>query len=104
MPCLIGCLALLAPRVAIVLVAIFSQYLHQAYQNILWPVLGFFFAPMTTLAYAWAWHHGNGSIHGLGLVIVVLAVLADLGLLGGGTSKTRRTIQSRRVNVRVRRH
>jgi hypothetical protein len=85
MPCLVGCLALFMPRLAIVLVAIFSDYLGQAYNhNILWPVLGFFFLPLTTLAYAWAWHQGGGSVSGIGLIVTVLAVLCDLGLIGTG--------------------
>jgi hypothetical protein len=90
MPCIIGCLALFTPRLALVLVWLFSNYLGETYQTFLWPLLGFFFLPLTTLAYAWAWHYGNGSVNGLGLVIVVLAVLIDLGLLGTGESSRRR--------------
>ncbi|HLJ93138.1 MAG TPA: hypothetical protein VKU02_08100 [Gemmataceae bacterium] len=94
MPCLIGCLALSMPRLALFLVWIFSDYLNTAYQTVLWPLLGFFFMPLTTLAYAWAWHQGNGSVAGFGLVVVVIAVLIDLGLLGTGES-SRRTIRVR---------
>ena len=86
MPCLLGCAALLFPRLIIVLTVIFSDYIGQAYQTILWPLLGFIFLPLTTLAYAWAWHYGNGSVNGLGLVAVVIAVFIDLGLLGGCAS------------------
>jgi hypothetical protein len=89
MPCLIGCLALLTPRLAIVLVVIFSDYIGEAYKTMLWPVLGFFFMPLTTLAYAWAWHQGNGSVQGVGLVAVVIAVLIDLGIVGGNASHER---------------
>jgi hypothetical protein len=70
------------PRLALVLVWLFSDYLGTAYQTTIWPLLGFIFMPLTTLAYAWAWHFGNGSVAGIGLVVVVLAVLIDLGLLG----------------------
>jgi hypothetical protein len=85
MPCLIGCVALFMPRLAIILVAIFSDYLGEAYDHkILWPVLGFLFLPLTTLAYAWAWHQGGGTISGIGLIVVILAILCDLGLLGSG--------------------
>jgi hypothetical protein len=42
MPCLIGCLALSAPRFAIVLVVLFSDFIGRAYQTTLWPLLGFF--------------------------------------------------------------
>jgi hypothetical protein len=95
MPCIVGCLALAVPRLMIVLVALFSDYLGRAYESWVWPVLGFFFLPLTTLAYAWAWHYGEGSVSGIGLVVVVLAVLIDLGLLGSGES-SRRSYQSRR--------
>jgi len=90
MPCVIGCLALFVPRLVIILVAIFSDYLSTAYESWVWPVLGFFFLPLTTLAYAWAWHHGGGSVSDIGLVVVVLAVLIDLGLLGSGEHSRRR--------------
>ena len=89
MPCLVGLLALFTPRLAIILVVIFSDYLGQAYQTVLWPLLGFLFMPTTTLAYAWA-INARGSVSGLGLVIVVLAVLIDLGLLGTGAKSGRR--------------
>lgn len=90
MPCLVGCLALMAPRIAIFLMVIFSDYLGKAYETLIWPLLGFFFLPLTTLAYAWAWHFGNGSIEGAGIVAIVLAVLIDLGLMGGSGSSGRR--------------
>jgi hypothetical protein len=90
MPCFVGCLALMLPRLTLVLVALFSNYISQAYESWVWPVLGFFFLPLTTLAYAWAWHFGEGSVSGIGLVVVVLAVLIDLGLLGSGESSRRK--------------
>ncbi|MBT8486609.1 MAG: hypothetical protein HKO59_11930 [Phycisphaerales bacterium] len=85
MPLIVGCLALFTPRLAIVLVVLFSDYIGQAYETILWPLLGFFVMPLTTLAYAWAINSG-GSVSGFRLVVVVLAVLVDLGLLGTGAS------------------
>lgn len=59
-------------------------------------MLGFFFLPYTTLAYAWA-INSAGSVQGIYLVVVVLAVLLDLGTLGGGGATTRtRTVVVRR--------
>jgi hypothetical protein len=83
MPCFLGCAALFVPRLVLVLVWLFSGYLGRAYDSVLWPLLGFFFMPLTTLAYAFAMN-AAGSVSGLYLVIVVLAVLVDLGLIGGG--------------------
>jgi hypothetical protein len=88
MACLVGCLALFTPRLAIVLVVIFSDYIGQAYQSVLWPFVGFIFMPLTTLAYAWA-IHSRGSVEGLHLAVVVVAVLLDLGLVGGSARASR---------------
>jgi hypothetical protein len=76
------------PRVAIVLVVIFSDYIGRAYETTLWPLLGFFFLPLTTLAYAWAMNN-YGSVSGFPLIIVVIAVLIDLGLCGTGAASRR---------------
>ena len=85
MPCLVGCLALSAPRFAILLVVIFSDYIGRAFESALWPFLGFLFMPLTTLAYAWA-VNSRGSVQGFHLAVVVVAVLMDLGLVGGSAS------------------
>lgn len=84
MPCLLGCLALAVPRVVIVLVFIFSDYLEHAYVTAVWPLLGFIFFPTATLAYAFAINQ-NYSLTGIYMVIFVIAVLIDLGLIGSGS-------------------
>ena len=89
MACLLGCIALGAPRLTIVLVVIFSNYIGRAFETTVWPLLGFFLMPMTTLAYAWA-INSRGSVEGLQLVVVVLAVLMDLGLIGGSARSGRK--------------
>ena len=88
MHCLVGCIALATPRVAIVLLVIFSDYIGRAYDNLIWPLLGFMFMPTTTLAYAWA-INGRGSVDGIHLVVVIVAVLIDLGLIGGSARARR---------------
>ena len=89
MPFIVGCLALSAPRFAIVLVVLFSGYIGRAYETALWPFLGFLFMPLTTLAYAWA-INSHGSVEGIHLVVVVIAVLMDMGVIGGSASQRRR--------------
>jgi hypothetical protein len=84
-PFVVGCLALSAPRFAIVLVWLFSNYIGRAYQTVLWPFLGFLFMPLTMLAYAFA-INSHGSVEGMYTVVVVVAVLIDLGLVGGSAS------------------
>ena len=58
---------------------------------LLWPLLGFFFLPYTTLAYAWAVNSSpTHSLHGLGLVVFIVAILVDVGVIGGGAKAKRR--------------
>ncbi len=88
MPCLIALFALFFPRVTIVLVVIFSDYIGQACQTVIWPLLGFFFMPLTTLTYAWA-INANGSVSGVYLFFIIVAALIDLGTNGGSASHSR---------------
>ncbi len=90
MPCLIALLALSAPRIVLLVLYLASRYLHDVYHQQLWLILGFIFMPLTTLAYAWAWHTGGGTVQGIGLIAVVIAVLIDLGITGGAARSKRR--------------
>ena len=88
MPCLLVVLALLTPRLALVLLWLFGTVLQTAYGTILWPLLGFFFMPLLTIAYAYAVTTGGG-VQGIWLVIVIVAALIDLGVIGGSRWKKR---------------
>jgi len=83
MPCLVAGVAFFFPRLAIILLVVFSDYIGEAFGGVLWPLLGFIFLPYTTLVYAWT-IHSNGSVDGLYVVALIVAILADLGSLGGG--------------------
>ena len=89
MPCLVAIFAFCTPRFVLFLVWLFSHYLDRAYQSILWPLLGFFFMPLTTLAYAYA-INSNGSVTGAYIFLVLLAALVDLGILGSSEHSRRR--------------
>ena len=82
-----GCLFLICflafPRVALLLLFFFSNYLDRAYHGLLLPLLGFFFLPLTTLAYAWMVNSGQPTA-GINLLLLIVAVVIDLGGLGGG--------------------
>jgi hypothetical protein len=90
MPCLLGVLAFFTPRIVLALLWLFGGgYLGRAYQTVIWPVLGFLVMPLTTLAYAFGMN-SNGSVSGFYLVLVVIAVLVDLGIIGGGEASRRK--------------
>jgi hypothetical protein len=83
MPCLVLVLLLAFPRIALLLIFFTSNYLQRAYQGLLLPLLGFLFLPLTTLAYAWM-VNTRQAIAGINLVILIIAVVIDLGGLSGG--------------------
>lgn len=88
MPCLLALGSLFAPRIILVLIWMFSDYLN-VFESMLWPIAGFMFLPLTTLGYAWAWHTGDGAISGIGTAAIVCAVLIDMSMLMGGSRGTR---------------
>lgn len=83
MPCLVLILLVAFPRIALVLLFLFSNYLQRAYHGLIVPLVGFLFLPLTTLAYAWMMNSGL-PVAGVNLLILILAVAIDLGGLGGG--------------------
>jgi hypothetical protein len=89
MPCLLVLAVLAFPRVVLVCMYLLSNYLQRAYENILIPVLGFFFLPVTTIVYAWL-VNTKSPLEGINLLYLIVAVLIDAGGLGGGEWHRRR--------------
>jgi hypothetical protein len=89
MPCLLVLVILAFPRVVLVLMWLFSNYLQRAYDNILIPLLGFIFLPITTIVYAWM-VNSHMALQGTNLLFLIVAVLIDAGGLGGGEWHRRR--------------
>lgn len=89
MPCLLLILALAFPRVVLLAMFFLSNYLEKAYHGILIPLLGFIFLPITTIVYAWLVNNGY-AMDGLNLIWILIAVLIDLGSLGGSGGYHRR--------------
>ncbi|MFY9691772.1 MAG: hypothetical protein WA369_13005 [Candidatus Acidiferrales bacterium] len=89
MGCLLLILFLAFPRIALLLLYFFTNYLQRAYHQLLVPLLGFIFLPLTTLAYAWMVNTGRPTV-GVNLIILLVAVVIDLGGLGGGAFSRRR--------------
>ena len=88
MCCVLAILAFFGPRLALFLLAVFTTYLNRAFDTFLIPFLGFVFLPWTTIAYAIA-QNELGGLNGIGLLVVILGVLADVGVLGGGARQRR---------------
>ena len=89
MPCLIALLMIAFPRVAIALLYLLTSFFERAHLGLLILILGFLFLPLTTLVYSWILNTGH-TLDGVYLVALVISVLADIGLLGGGEWHRRR--------------
>src|SRR5438105_133512 len=89
MPCFLVIIALFLPRVALLLIWLLTGWLGKAYETVLWPLLGFFFMPYTTLAYMAAMLNNNQQINNGWLVLLIVAVIVDLGHYGESARHSR---------------
>lgn len=81
MGCLIPLLALISPRLAFVVVWLFTGRVGDAFDNLLLPVFGLLFVPWTTLVYVFV---APGDVTGIDWVWLGVALVADIGSWGSG--------------------
>ena len=76
MPLIIALLALFTPRLVIVLLWLFTNWLDGLFTSSLWPVLGFIFLPTTLLWYTAVqyWFGGVWSVWPIVGLVVALAI------------------------------
>lgn len=90
MGCLIALLALFTPRVALLVMWIWTPYVSRAFHGgFLWPFLGLLFLPFTTIIYS-AVYSPRAGVTGIAWLWVVLGVLLDIAWHGGGAKKARK--------------
>ena len=79
MPCFILAIALVAPRLGMVLLWLFSHWFDGIFNTLLWPILGFIFLPTTLLWYTAVQHWYGGVWSGFVPVAgLIVAILIDL--------------------------
>ena len=84
--CLTALAALVSPRLALVLVWLFSDWLTVSIESGWLGLVGFLLLPWTTLVWAVTYVALDG-VSGLGWFVVALAFLGDLGAYGGANSR-----------------
>ncbi|HEY7391687.1 MAG TPA: hypothetical protein VH640_24440 [Bryobacteraceae bacterium] len=89
MACLLVLIVVFFPRVVLVVLFLTSNYLQRVYDHqLLIPVLGFIFLPLTTLVYAWE-VNSHMALGGVNLIILIVAVIIDVGGWGGAYGRRR---------------
>jgi hypothetical protein len=92
--CLVALAAMLSPRLAIFLVWLFSDRMSNAFNSFWIALLGFFFLPWTTLAWAVAYAPRAG-VTGFGWFIVIFAFIVDVGThVGAAQARQRRRAEA----------
>jgi hypothetical protein len=82
--CIVVLAAALSPRLAIFLLWLFDNARMDAAFNSFWvPLIGFFFLPWTTLAWAVAYAPVRG-VSGFGWFLVIFAFVVDVTTYTGG--------------------
>ena len=89
MPCLIGIIALAAPRLAIVILWFFTNWFKGLFDTVLWPILGFVFLPTTFLWYTAVQHWWAGQWTLWPVVGLVVALMIDLSPASGRRARER---------------
>lgn len=90
--CLFAIVLAGAPRVALLFWWFFdTRYVNAAFNNLIWPLLGFLFLPWTTLMYVVVYPGGLSLVN---WVFLGLALVIDLGTYGGGGREGRRRYSS----------
>jgi hypothetical protein len=86
MPCLLAILIVMFPRVAIVLLYFFTNFFTHVYSSVIIPLLGFIFLPLTLIAYTYL-VNTHLPMNITSFVILFIAVILDLGLVGGAARR-----------------
>ncbi len=91
MPFFLALLGFFFPRVVLFFVWFFAPGAieHVFGGSLLLLLAGWIFLPLTTLAYAFMFDPIRAGVDGAGLIVVVIAVLFDLGVIGSGARSRR---------------
>jgi hypothetical protein len=87
MGCAIIAALLFSPRIVMFVIFLCTNWFSRAYETAIWPFLGFFLMPFTTLTYMWASISTNRNVGGGWIVLLTIAVVIDLGIYSGAKAQ-----------------
>jgi hypothetical protein len=93
MPLLVVILALLIPRVTILVLYIFTHWFNGLFSHAVFPILGFFFLPTTLLWYSAVQHWFQGEWGIVSVAGIVIALIIDIS-----PARKRRALEQASLN------
>jgi len=88
MPCLLGLLALIAPRLVVFLLWLLTDWFSGVFAMALWPILGFLFLPTTLLWYTAVHYWWAGQWTVWPIVGIVIALMIDMSPARSGRKQS----------------
>lgn len=82
MPLLLLLVGLVAPRISIVLLWLFTNWFTGVFSRVLWLVLGILFLPVTTLWFSVVVNVFGGDWTLMPVIGMIIALLVDIGVIG----------------------
>lgn len=82
--CLLALLVFFGPRVVLVCAWIFTNWYDSISSTVI-ALAGLIFLPWTSLAWMYTYFHNDGQASGIYMILMIAAVIMDLGAYGGGT-------------------
>lgn len=77
MPCLFAAIALITPRIVIVVLWLLSDWFTGVFDDFVLPVIGFIFAPTTLLWYSAVQNWYGGEWGTMQIIVAVIALIID---------------------------
>jgi hypothetical protein len=68
---------------------LFSNFFTGVYHSLIIPVIGFLLLPLTLIVYTYLAKTSGGHLTTTQFVFIFIAVVVDLGLVGGGAYRRR---------------
>jgi len=88
--CCIGALVLLlGPRIFLIGVWLLTNW-YDAFDSALLAILGWLFLPYTSLAWMYVYFHNAGQASGPYMLLMIIAVMFDVGVFGSGHRSLKR--------------
>ena len=90
--CLLAAIGSFFPRIALLLMWVFTNYVDRAFTGFLLPLLGLLFLPFTTIMFCLVYSPAANGVVGANWIWVFLGLLIDISSYSsGGYGQRRRT-------------